>query len=90
MTFARTLLRRVHQQQSDDGKQNLMKPKNLSRQQAVSQLFGTYLDQSTSRRALGLHGLMLYADHLRGTDGDLFISDQHSTRKYELQVFMGK
>lgn len=79
-----------YQQQSDDGKQILMKPKDLSHQQAVSQLLGTYLNQSTSRRALGLHGLMLYANHLRGTNGDLFISDQHSTRKYELQVFMAK
>lgn len=79
-----------YQQQSDDGKQILMQPENLSHQQAVSQLLGTYLNQSTRQRALGLHGLMLYANHLRGTNGDLFIADQFSTSKQELQVFMAK
>lgn len=64
---------------SQDGKKIESNPE-LSHQQAVSRLLSLFLNPVTRDRALGLHGLMLYEDHIKGTDGDLYFSiDGHKS-----------
>ena len=68
---------------SPDGKKIKSDPE-LSHQQAVSRLLSLFLDPKTRYRALGLHGLMLYKDHLKGTGGDIFFTiDGH---KSEIEI----
>ena len=72
-----------YRQCSRDGKSILSNPK-MSHQQAVSRLLSLFLDPKTRYRALGLHGLMLYKDHLKGTGGDIFFTiDGH---KSEIEI----
>ena len=55
---------------SRDGSE-ISKPK-LKHAQAVSRLLSMFLNPQTHHRALGLHGLMLYTDHIKGTGGDRY------------------
>ena len=56
----------------------------VSHQQAVSELLSEYI-RDRHGRALGLHGLMLYKNHLKGTDGDHYFSI--AGKKVELSVY---
>ena len=56
----------------------------ISHQQAASELLSEYI-RVRPGRALGLHGLMLYENHLNGTNGDRFFSI--GGNKVELSVY---
>ena len=56
----------------------------VSHQQAVSELLSEYI-RDRNGRALGLHGLMLYKNHLNGTGGDHYFSI--AGKKVELSVY---
>ena len=99
--FALTLTRKQpagYGEQSDDGSQILSHPTNLTHQQAVSQLLSEYLNQNASQRAVGLHGLMLYKNHINGTRGDLHIalpqtqsqSGRTASNKLTLQIYLAR
>ena len=71
-----TLLRHQpqgYQLMNDDGSEIETSAGFISHQQAVSELLSEYIRHRYGR-ALGLHGLMLYKNHLKGTDGDHFFS----------------
>jgi hypothetical protein len=71
-----TLLRyqpQGYQLMNDDGSKIVTSAGLISHQQAVSELLSEYI-RDRYGRALGLHGLMLYENHLKGTDGDHFFS----------------
>lgn len=69
---------------SDDGSKIETTPGPVSHQQAVSELLSEYI-RARNGRGLGLHGLMLYKNHLNGTDGDrLFTMDG---KKAEIRVY---
>jgi hypothetical protein len=77
-----------YRQQSSDGKKIIADRTNLSHGQGVSLLLGNYLSPHSSQRAVGLHGLMLYKNHLDGTSGDLFIAD--GSGKKMIPVYLAK
>jgi hypothetical protein len=85
-------------EQSDDGTQILAHPTNPTHQQGVSQLLSEYLDTNASQRAVGLHGLMLYKNHITGTGGDLHIalpqtqsqSGRTGSNKLTLQIYLAR
>lgn len=79
-----------YRQQTEDGKQILAKHSPLTHQQATSTLLSTYLNRAGSRRAVGLHGLMLYGSHTTGTKGDTFISDPHTGKKRAIPIYLAK
>ena len=58
----------------------------ISHQQAASELLSEYI-RVRPGRALGLHGLMLYENHMNGTNGDRFFSIDG--KKVELSVYYG-
>ena len=62
----------------------------LTHQQATSTLLSTYLNRSGSRRAIGLHGLMLYGSHTKGTKGDTFIANAHAGKKRAIPINLAK
>jgi len=62
-----------YQRCSSDGK-HICSIEKLSHQQGVSHLLSLFLDPQTPYRAMGLHGLMLYKDHKKGTKGDLYFT----------------
>lgn len=62
-----------YQQMSDDGSKIKTSAGLVSHQQAVSELLSEYI-RNRNVRALGLHGLMLYKNHLKGTDGDHYFA----------------
>lgn len=72
-----------YQLMSDDGSKIKTSAGPVSHQQAVSELLSEYI-RDRNGRALGLHGLMLYKNHLKGTDGDHFFTIDG--KKVELPV----
>ena len=79
-----------YRRQSENGKQILAKHSPLTHQQATSTLLSTYLDRSGSRRAIGLHGLMLYGSHTNGTKGDPYFSEPHTGKKRAIPIYLAK
>lgn len=85
-------------EQSNDGSQILAHPDKLTHQQAVSQLLSEYLNPNTNQRAVGLHGLMLFKNHVTGTGGDLHIalpqtqsqSGRTASDKLTLQIYLAR
>ncbi len=57
---------------SSDGRSIGSAPNDLSHQKAISRLLSQYLEPTTPYRQSGLHGLMQYEDHKKGTKGDLY------------------
>lgn len=47
-------------------------PSDMSHRQAISRLLSQYLNPTTPYRQTGLHGLMQYENHKKGTKGDLY------------------
>ena len=68
---------------SDDGSEIKTSAGPVSHQQAVSELLSEYI-RDRNGRALGLHGLMLYKNHLKGTNGDHYFAIDG--KKIELPV----
>lgn len=82
-----TLLRHQpqgYQLMSGDGSNIKTSAGPVSHQQAVSELLSEYI-RDRNGRALGLHGLMLYKNHLNGTSGDHYFSI--AGKKVELSVY---
>ena len=82
-----TLLRHQpqgYQLMSGDGSKIKTLAGPVSHQQAVSELLSEYI-RGRNGRALGLHGLMLYKNHLNGTGGDHYFSI--AGKKVELSVY---
>jgi len=76
----------AYRQQSSDGKKIIAGRTNLSHGQGVSLLLGNYLNPHSRQRAVGLHGLMLYKNHLNGTSGDLYIADGSERKKIPVHL----
>ena len=72
-----------YQLMSDDGSKIETSAGPVSHQQAVSELLSEYI-RDRNGRALGLHGLMLYKNHLKGTNGDHYFAIDG--KKIELPV----
>jgi len=49
-------------------------------------LLGNYLNPHSRQCAVGLHGLMLYKNHLNGTSGDLYIADGSEQKKIPVHL----
>ncbi len=73
-----------YQLMNGDGSKIVTSGGLVSHQQAVSELLSEYI-RDRNGRALGLHGLMLYKNHLKGTDGDPFFTIDG--KKTELFVY---
>jgi len=76
----------AYRQQSSDGKKIIAGRTKLSHGQGVSLLLGNYLNPHSRQCAVGLHGLMLYKNHLNGTSGDLYIADGSEKKKIPVHL----
>lgn len=78
----------TYQQHTPDGKNVIVGSSILTHGQGVSQLLGNYLNPRSRQRAVGLHGLMLFRNHINGTSGDLFVADKYKKKK--IPVYLAK
>lgn len=73
---------------SNDGSKITAMSETLSHQKTVSRLLSLYINPSTPYRQPGLHSLMQYEDHKKGTKGDLYFNFPGHLRA--IQVRLGR